>query len=65
MATTEQPITRSELREELDRLMDNIRERYATKEDLANLKVWMLSTMVTVVATATAVIIAVYKLWPN
>ena len=34
MATTEHPITRSELREELDRVL----QHYATKEDLANLK---------------------------
>ena len=34
MVAVEQPITRSELREELDRSL----EHYATKEDLAHLK---------------------------
>ena len=38
MTTTEHPITRSELREELNELRREFRERYATKVDLAELK---------------------------
>ena len=38
MTTTEHPITRSELREELNELRGEFRERYATKVDLAELK---------------------------
>ena len=38
MATTGQPITRAELREELNLLRDELREHYATKEDLAKLE---------------------------
>lgn len=60
MATAEQPITRSELREELDRTL----RYYATKEDLKDLKVdiikWMLgiqgSTLV-IIVTVVAVIV--------
>ena len=38
MATTGQPITRAELREELNQLRDELREYYATSEDLAKLE---------------------------
>ena len=38
MSTTEHPITRSELREELDRLRREFREHYATKADLEALR---------------------------
>ena len=41
MSTVEQPITRSELRAELDSFRSEFQrmlEHYATKEDLANLK---------------------------
>ena len=53
--TTEHPITRDELREELDRTL----RHYATKEDLANLKNdlyrWMLGSIATAVAVATLI----------
>lgn len=38
MATTGQPITRTELREELSLLRDELREHYATSEDLAKVE---------------------------
>lgn len=38
MATPGQPITRAELREELSLLRDELREHYATSEDLAKLE---------------------------
>ena len=38
MSTNEQPITRSDLREELSVLRDELRAHYATKEDVANLR---------------------------
>ena len=63
----ERPITRSELREEFDRLRADIREIYATKADLAQLELRLTLRMVTIMATfitiASTVIIAVQKLW--
>ena len=51
MSTVEQPVTRSELREEL--------RHYATKADLANLETrlikWMVGLMVSSVVAASAV----------
>lgn len=38
MTTNEHPITRSDLREELGLLRDELRAHYATKEDVANLR---------------------------
>ena len=38
MTTAEHPVTRSELRDELDRFRAELREHYATKADLANLR---------------------------
>ena len=38
MTTAEHPITRSELREELNELRREFREHYATKADLSELK---------------------------
>ena len=42
MATTEPPITRSILREELSDLRSEIREHYATKADLANFELRLM-----------------------
>ena len=55
MATVEQPVTRSDLRNELDRTL----KHYATKADIANLKVWIITTVVSV----GAVVIAVLRFW--
>ena len=38
MTTAEQPVTRSQLSEELDRLRDEFKSYYATKADLAQLE---------------------------
>ena len=43
MATTGQPITRAELREELNLLREELREHCATKEDLAKLEAQLKS----------------------
>ena len=45
MAIVEQPITRSELREELDRFREDLRSHYATKADLAELKAALTTRM--------------------
>ena len=46
------PVTRVELREELDRLRDEMHRElrhYATKADVANLKAWMVGLLLLVV----------------
>lgn len=60
------PLTRAELREELDRFRDEVHRElrhYATKADVANLKTWMvgllLVVMLNVVGTAGAIVAAV------
>ena len=74
MVTTEQPITRTELREELTRFRDEIREHYATKADLYQLEnrlsakidsmLWKIAGVVAgmggIAATA---VIGVLRLW--
>ena len=48
----EPPLTRAELREELDRLrveMHRELRHYATKADVANLKTWMVGLLLVVV----------------
>ena len=58
MAQVEQPITRSELREELERYLSH----YATKEDLAKLETrltrWMVGVLIgsTIAASSVAVL---------
>ncbi len=59
MATAEHPITRSELREEL--------QHYATKADLAKLETslvkWIIGMMVASIAVASSVALFVQRLW--
>ena len=54
----EPPLTRSDLRDELDRTL----KHYATKADVANLKVWivglLLVVVLNVVGTAGAIVAA-------
>ncbi len=58
MSTVEQPVTRTELREEL--------RHYATKADLANLETrlikWMVGLMVSSVVAASAVAVMVQNI---
>ena len=58
MASTEQPITRSELREEL--------RHYATKADLANVEAclikWMLGQMVAAIVAASSIALLIQRL---
>ncbi len=58
MSTVEQPVTRSELREEL--------RHYATKADLANLETrlikWMVGLMVSSIVAASAVAVMVQNI---
>lgn len=44
-AVQEPPLTRSDLRDELDRAL----KHYATKDDVANLKVWIVGLLLVVV----------------
>ena len=59
MAAQEPPLRRSELRDELDRTL----KHYATKADVANLKVWivglLLVVVLNVVGTVGAIVAAV------
>ena len=59
MATAEHPITRSELREEL--------QHYATKADLAKLETslvkWIIGMMVASIAVASSIALFVQRLW--
>ena len=59
MPVQEPPLTRSDLRDELDRTL----KHYATKADVANLKVWivglLLVVVLNVVGTAGAIVAAV------
>ncbi len=66
MAFVEQPITRSELREELEnhfKLYENQLQHYATKEDLAKLETrltrWMVGILIgsSIAATSIAVLV--------
>ena len=57
--TTGHPITRAELREELDRTL----QHYATKEDLANLKNHLYRWMLGSIAAAVAVATLIDRLW--
>ena len=55
MAMAEQPITRTELREELALLRDEFRQHYATKADLAEVRGDIKALRVLIVATITGV----------
>lgn len=55
---TVEPLTRAELREELDRSL----RHYATKADLANLKFALAAWMLLLVSAATGILIAVDRL---
>ncbi len=55
---TMEPLTRAELREELDRSL----RHYATKADLANLKFTLAAWMLLLVSAATGILIAVDRL---
>lgn len=58
MATAEHPITRSELREEL--------QHYATKADLANLETrlikWMVGQLVAAIMIASSIAVLIQRL---
>lgn len=76
MTTGEQPITRSELREEMTALREEMRgilQHYATKADVAELRVelaevktdlikWMVGLMLSSVAIATTMAIFIQRL---
>ena len=66
MTTAEQPVTRTELREELQILRDEMREYYATKQDLAELETrlikWMVGLMVASSAVATSLALLIQRL---
>ncbi len=59
MASDAGPLTRADLREELDRLRDEMRTYYATKADLAAVEMrltrWMLGLMLSASALAAAI----------
>ena len=70
MSTVEQPITRSQLREELQLVL----QHYATKADLAKLDTkiselkfqivsWMVGMMLVFSSVVVSAVIAVVKLW--
>ena len=59
MATVEHPITRTDLREELDRTL----KHYATKADLAQLEIRLYFRLGGLMAVFTGVIIAAQKFW--
>ncbi len=63
MATMEQPITRSELREELDRVLVN----YATKADLAEMKVdlikWIVGLQLASIGLTVTILLMVIRLF--
>ena len=72
MTTDQQPITRSDLREELGLLRDELRAHYATKEDVANLRAdievkfrqflqWTIMAMLVAAGAASSVVLAIEK----
>ena len=67
MTTAEHPVTRSELRTELDDLRREFREHYATKEDLAKLETrltkWIVGQMFAAIAAASAVAVVIQQIW--
>ena len=67
MTTDAHPVTRAELRAELNRLRDEIVSHYATKADLHSLETrlvkWMVGLMLSSVGAAVAIAVAVDRLW--
>ena len=70
MATAEHPITRSELRAELDGFRAELREHYATKTDLADLRTelntkidGMFWKIAGVIVASASVIVGGLRLW--
>ena len=72
MSSGEQPITRSDLREELGLLRDELRAHYATKEDVANLRAdieakfrqslqWSIMAMLVAAGAASSAVLAIEK----
>ena len=74
MTTAEHPITRSELRGEVDNLLHRefadlrreFREYYATKEDLAKLETrlikWIVGQMIAAIVAASAVAVVIQQI---
>ncbi len=66
MTTSEGPITRSDLRMELDDLRREFREHYATKEDLAKLETrlikWIVGQMLAAIVAASAVAVVIQQI---
>ena len=66
MTTSERPITRSDLRMELDDLRREFREHYATKEDLAKLETrlikWIVGQMLAAIVAASAVAVVIQQI---
>ena len=74
MTTAEHPITRAELRGEIDDLLHRefadlrreFREHYATKEDLAKLETrlikWIVGQMIAAIVAASAVAVVVQQI---
>lgn len=66
MTTSERPITKSDLRMELDDLRREFREHYATKEDLAKLETrlikWIVGQMLAAIVAASAVAVVVQQI---
>ena len=73
MSSGEQPVTRSDLREELGQLRDELRAHYATKEDIANLRGdievkfrqllrWTIVAMLVAAGAASSAVLAIEKL---
>ncbi len=72
LSTNEPPITRSDLRQELGLLRDELRAHYATKEDVANLRAdievkfrqflqWTIMAMLVAAGAASSVVLAIEK----
>ena len=72
MSTNEHPITRSDLRQEMGQLRDELRAHYATKEDVANLRAdievkfrqslqWTIMAMFAAAGAASSVVLAIEK----
>lgn len=73
MTTAEQPITRSDLREELQMFRDELRQHYATKADVSELRVelhqiearlikWMVGLMLGSIAVASSIALLVQRI---
>ena len=69
VSTDQQPITRSDLREELGLLRDELQAHYATKEDVTNLRAdievkfrqWTIMAMLVAAGAASSVVLAIDK----